>query len=221
MHEKKLKNIAYTIEKKFHIRVQYTAKMGLAIDEIIKEEAKADLIIMGMRGAGPIREALFGSITTDMMRKTHKPLLIIPQNAEYHGFKHIVFACDFDSKTDLQTLDYLKELVTLFHSKLFVVNVIKRNELLPLHRASTGAKLERKLNDIEHSYSFLENDDLIKEVNDFAHIHDADLITIIPHKHNIIERLFIKTYSKKMAFHTDLPLLALPDPHDKVELHAF
>lgn len=220
LHEKKLKSKAHELEKKHHIRVKHLAKMGFAVDEIIKEEENADLIVMGMRGAGAFSETVFGSISTDTMRKTHKPILVIPQNAEYQGLKHVVFACDYDSKTNLTTLDYLKDLVSSFRSKIYVVNVIKKEEVLSFEKAVTGIKLENKLNDVEHSYSFLENNDLVKEVNDFAHNHNADMIAIIPHRHNLVERLFNKSNSKKMAFHTDLPLLALPDNHKTIPVYA-
>ena len=58
------------------------------------------------------------------------------------------------------------------------------------------------------------------KINDFAHKHDADLIAIIPHRHNLIERLFHRSNSKKIAFHTDLPLLALPEMHKSVPLYT-
>jgi len=220
IHERKLRSKAHELEKKYHIRVRYQATMGFAVDEIVSREEDTDLIVMGMRGAGIIGEALFGSISTDTMRKAHVPILVIPQNAHYQGLKQVVFACDYDSKTNLKTLDYLKELVKAFQSKIYVVNVVKKEEVLSLDKAVIGVKLENKLNDVEHSYSFLENNDFVQEVNDFAHNHRADMIAIIPHRHNLIERLFHKSNSKRMAFHTDLPLLALPDNHKETPVYA-
>lgn len=220
LSDNSLKEKVSELHKKTGITAKYESRLGFAVDEILEQEEQYDLIVMGMRGAGPISEAFFGSISTDTLRKTKKPVIIIPEKAQYKDPKNIVFACDYDANTNIKSLEYLKEVASKFKSEISIVNVVQDSSILSPEEATAGLKLEHALSDIKHSYFFPENDNLVEGINDFAHVHDADLIAIIPHRHNLIERLFRRSTSKKIAFHTDLPLLALPDIHKSVPLYT-
>ena len=77
-------------------------------------------------------------------------------------------------------------------------------------------RLENKLAETNHIYYFSENEDLITGINDFVKERKADMIVTIPHRHSLLERLFHESNSKKIAFHTAIPLLTLPDNHKSV-----
>ena len=76
--ENLLKKTAANLQKIAPIEIKCKAMMGAAIDEILAEERKASFIVMGMKGAGKLSELLIGSITTGVLKKTKKPLLVIP-----------------------------------------------------------------------------------------------------------------------------------------------
>jgi nucleotide-binding universal stress UspA family protein len=70
--------------------VQAHLKMGGAAGEIVNlaEEIRAGLIIVGSRGRGGIRRALMGSISDDVVRHAHCPVLVVreeKQKAEKRG----------------------------------------------------------------------------------------------------------------------------------------
>lgn len=208
------------LEKKTGIIVKHQLEMGFAVTEILALENKFDLIVMGMKGANGLSEVFFGSISTDVMKKTKKPLLLIPENAKYSGLKNIVFACDFDISTAIKTIHPLKELVEIFDSKLLILNVTHKNQVPSFNESISGLRLENSLGSINHSYHFPENENLTEEINHFSAIHEANLITIVPHRHTIIDRLFHESTSKRLAFQTDIPLLALPDMHKSIPVYA-
>src|SRR4051812_4275002 len=76
-----LKKEALRLKEKTGIEITTISRLGLAVDEILDEEGKADLIIMGMHGVGIVSEALLGSITTSVIKKAKKPVLIVPDKA--------------------------------------------------------------------------------------------------------------------------------------------
>jgi nucleotide-binding universal stress UspA family protein len=204
------------------LNIECETKLGFAVDEIngLVKKKKIDLVVMGVRGAGYLSEKLIGSITTATLREAKIPVLVIPEKVKYKDPKNIVFACDYEANTNMKSLDPLKEIAKTFEGNISIVNVIKDKNLISVDEAVTGVKLDHKLNDVNHSYFFPENDNLVEGINDFAHRNEADMIAIIPHRHNLIERLFQRSTSKKIAFHTDLPLLALPDAYKTVPLYA-
>ncbi len=211
-----LKRHVAQLKVKTGVEVNYKAKMGMAVDEILEEEKNAKFIVMGMRGAGKLSELLIGSITTATLSKATTPVLVIPEDAVYQSLEKIVFACDYDPETDTRTLDALKALTKTFNSKIFVVNVKKKSDTLPEAEILVGEKIEKKLHGIEHVFYFPENKDLVEGINEFVENKNADMVAVIPHRYNAIERLFHKSISKKMAFHTRVPLLVLPDNQQAV-----
>lgn len=198
--------------------VDCLAKMGLIVDEIIEEGCSADFIIMGMQSAGAITEVLLGSTTTATLRRSTVPVLVIPENAKYKAPGNIVFACDYDPNTNLRSLDALKVLIRTFGSKIFIVNIKLQHDRPTLKEAVAGIKVEGKLNDVEHTYFFPEKEDLVDGINEFVEEQEADMVAIVPHHYNVIERLFHSSVSKKIAFHTRVPLLALPDNKETDEM---
>ena len=218
-NEAQLKKEAAHLKKIAGVEVNYKAKMGFAVDEILEEEKNGTLIVMGMEGASKLSEALMGSITTSTLRKTQAPVLVIPENVKYKKPEKIVFACDYDPRTDVHTLDALKALMKTFASKVYVVNVKNKKESVTVDEAIAGVNLENKLCDVQHVYYFPEKKDLVEGINEFVEDKKADLVAIIPHRYNLMESLFHKSISKKMAFHTHVPMLALPDNHKSIDAY--
>jgi len=52
--------------------------------------------------------------------------------------------------------------------------------------------------------------DIRSALNGFIEKHNADMLVMMPHKHEWLERLFRKSETKDMIFHTHIPLLVLP-----------
>jgi len=215
-NEKELKKLASHLKGNTKVEITYKAVMGMAVEEISEEEKTANLIVMGMKGAGKLSEIVLGSIATATLRKAKIPTLIIPAHTKFRVPKRIVFACDYSAKTDYNTIEPLKELVQKFDSKLFVLNVKSNKETISADEAGAGLRLENKLNETNHIYHCSENENLIDGINEFVKDKKAEMIVTIPHRHNLLERLFHKSISKEIAFHTHVPLLTLPDNHQSM-----
>jgi nucleotide-binding universal stress UspA family protein len=213
-NEKLLKKEAARLKKKTNVEIKYKAKMGLAVDEIREEEKKVDFIVMGMTGAGKLSEFLLGSITTATLKKVKTPVIVIPEKVNYKSPEKIALATDY-ALINIDTLDILKELAKTFGSKIYVVNVKEQKEEVSVKGVNAETKWEAQLSGTEHFYFFPEHDDLVEGVNEFVKTEKADMVAVIPHRYNLIEGLFHKSFSKKMAFHTQVPLLILPDNHKK------
>ena len=60
--------------------VTVTAAHGLPADELIKASEGADMIIVGRRGAGGFARLLMGSVSDQVARYAHCPVLLIPSD---------------------------------------------------------------------------------------------------------------------------------------------
>jgi nucleotide-binding universal stress UspA family protein len=60
--------------------VTVTAAHGLPADELIKASQGADMIVVGRRGAGGFARLLMGSVSDQVARYAHCPVLLIPSD---------------------------------------------------------------------------------------------------------------------------------------------
>lgn len=210
-----LKKIMNEMQRKNNnsLEIECICKMGFAVDEICElvKSKSIDLVIMGIHGANQLSELLLGSTTTALINKGACPVLVINPFVKFKSIQNIVFACDYREISNKSILKSLKEFVELFKSNVYVYNVIhEREETVPLMaKAVSGILLEHSLEGINHSFHFGEPGDVVDSINLFAEKKNVDMIVMIPHKHTLLKSILLEGNTKKMAFHTRVPLLAL------------
>ncbi|HUX88979.1 MAG TPA: universal stress protein [Chloroflexota bacterium] len=66
-------------------RVGWEMRAGRPSDEIIRmaETTGTDLIVMATHGLGGLRRWAFGSVTDDVVHRSHIPVLVIPANSQF------------------------------------------------------------------------------------------------------------------------------------------
>ena len=193
------------------IKVESIAHEGFATDAILNvaKEKNADLIVMGITGAGKIAQAVIGSVSTAVMKKANIPVLIIPAKATFSEAKKIVYACDYEKIENHSALEPMWELAHIFGSEIMVFNV-KDSRVQPTTKeAIEGIKLDHWLGRVKHSYWFSENRDIAEAINDFAKKNKAVMVAMVARKHSFPENLIHKSITKQMAFNTQMPLLSI------------
>jgi len=209
-HLSKLKNIKKSLLHKFNneINIECETKLGFAIEEINNtiQEKKIDLVVIGMHGGGYLSEKLIGSITTALLRKANCPVLTINENIEFKAIKKIVLACDYEKIISTSILEPLKEFIKLFKSHVYILNITQES---PSNRIISGEPFKHALDNFKHSFHFSKNESIVDGINEFVEENKVELIVMLPHKHTFFETIFHERNTKRMAFHTHLPLLAL------------
>lgn len=183
---------------------------GLAVDVILdkSKELNIDLIIMGTRGASGIAKVLLGSNTATVVSKAECPVLAIPKEASFKPFKEIALATDYE-KTDQSIFETLIYLANAFEAKVHIVNVNEDISKVSVEEATTGMKLHKTFNQIEHSYYMINDEEVEEGLEEYIEEKKIDLLVMIPKKHTIFERLFRKSHTKEMVYQTKIPLLTL------------
>jgi nucleotide-binding universal stress UspA family protein len=90
------------------------------------------------------------------------------------------------------------------------LNVIKDLTEKPVNEKAKNT-IKQKLEGINYLFHFLENEDQVYGINEFAIEIHANMIVILPHKHTLWDSVFHESNTKKLAFHTTIPILALPN----------
>jgi nucleotide-binding universal stress UspA family protein len=181
--------------------------------DAIKEAArrwKADLIVMGMKKEHKDVRRLFGSTVTALIGKTTVPLLVIPEEARFTPVKSIALATDTDIAEDANShiADVLCEIGQQFRSKLYVVRIEKN---APVDGFQRPNRLHNKVSSLWPEYLYPYGADILKSLQGFTEKNDITILAMIPHQHTLLEKWFLPSQTRAMAFATHIPLLVLPE----------
>lgn len=212
-HKQRLEEEVELLKKGTDVIIEHQSISGFTVDEIagIEEKEKPDLIVMGLSPSGRISEFVFGSTTTDVVKNAQTPVIIVPEASHFKEIKKIAFASDLKMECEMKIHEPLKDMIDTFNSHIAILNVVKeQSDKIGKDDGVSGRRIEKYFENREHVYHFLENNDIIEGISEFIVSQHVDMVTMIPQKHNLIERLFKESNTKKMAFHVDIPLLTLP-----------
>lgn len=207
-----MKTLKLRIAAKFpKLDVNIRSTAGFAVDEISEYASthKSDLIVVGITGAGKFSERLFGSTSTSLVKNTSCPVMIVPKECTFRKPTTIGFACDLKGDIHPSELELLKELTAHFNATLEVFNVLKPEEVGNFEKATHGVQLENILNDTPHNLHFPESEDIEAGIEHFIEEHKIDLLALVKRKHSFFENFLHESNTKKLAFHSHIPLLVI------------
>ena len=209
---KKLEEKVFKQDSEKIISFHANVRAGMAVDQILDfaKEKKIDMIVMGMHGAGKLRETLIGSNTTSVMKKATCPVIVFPEKAKFKQIKKIVYACDYEKINNHFVLEPLWKLAHDCGAEIMIFNVKDSRVHPPSSKEMIeGIRLEHWLGRVKHSYWFAESSDIVEAINDFVKKNQAVMIAMLGHKYPFPGNLIHKSTTKNIAFHTDTPILSL------------
>jgi nucleotide-binding universal stress UspA family protein len=195
------------------IKISYTLDRGSPEDVILRFSESWDpgVIVMGTKGTGKGLVDYLGSITRKIIKKTKKPVLIVPQKHIFKGIDYIgriLYATDFD-ESDFKAMRILMTLLRPFDVRLYCAHITTGKE-----SAFDQVKMERlkehfkaEYNDYHLHCDLIERDNLMQGLEDYIEEKEIDLMALTTHKRGVIDRLFNPSIARQMLFHTNIPLL--------------
>jgi nucleotide-binding universal stress UspA family protein len=179
--------------------------------ESICEFAKADLVVMGITGKDALTRLLIGSNTIQAIHHLHCPVLIVPKGCTFLPFQKVGFAVDYTKPASAEAIGIVNSIVTTFKASLDVINVDWENRHFSVAAQDQQDLLHKQLSATNTSFHNLENEHIATAIHDFARSEKINLLVAMPKKHNLIEKLFTRSQSKELLYHTDMPVLCIPE----------
>lgn len=207
-----LEKLATEIKAKHgeNLQIETVCESGFAVDEIqiFQEANEIDLIVMGMKNVGQFTEKVIGSLTTTLMYKSFCPILSIPENYSFKPYKNIVLASEFTDNYTSFTYFMLINLLKSFSADLHLLNVAKN-----IHEMVDASRLEHKFENtfenLNYTAHYIKKEDVAEGINHFITSRAMDLVVMIPKKHTFWENILQEPQTKKIAFHANIPMMAL------------
>jgi nucleotide-binding universal stress UspA family protein len=190
----------------------FAEEEGSFIDSLerLARHKEADMIIMGITGATPLEQVFIGSNTLSMVSRNICPVMIVPPHATFTGIKNIAFTSDFKDVAESTPVKSLQAVLKLFNPFVHVVNVDADHyvELTDEYKREKE-KLDAMLSGYNREYYFIRQYDFIDAINQFVTDHNIDLLLTVPKKHSFLSGLFRSSHTKKLAYHSHVPLIAV------------
>lgn len=218
---KKMKSL-YEKAKHENLECEVFLRQDAAVDLIMEvaQDKNPEFIIIGTTGASGLEDIIMGNITATVISKAKCPVIAVPEKASFKHVKHITYATDY-LISDLNALKKLVEIAKLFKATITVVHV--SNEVLTHENEEEfmnkfKAKVKKKIKYENIAYKLIYGRNFINTLEEYIHHESSDLLAMSTHHQSIYDKVFGKSNTKKMSYHSTIPLLAF---HHKKESVIF
>jgi len=192
-----------------HVRIEEISGEG-SLREVIRELTESPeviLVVMGGRKGSSLDHMLSGSDTASVIRKSSKPVLVVPAAIDFTIPQKVIFACDF-SDTDIPAISYLDELSLPLGFELDVVHIGSHDK----SQSAIGAEisLRKFLDHRQLNYSQEPAANVRDGLLQYCHREKAGLLAMAHGMHSFIDRLFNHSETQAVLSFQQLAVLAFP-----------
>ena len=179
-----------------------------------------DLVVMGTAGANGLKEKLWGSKTAGIIGKSPVPVIAVPLEYKWKRPQKILLATNHFEK-DPALLDFVFELADFFQAQVHVtvftndvndeaITFMEHARKIPEYEAMLKAHYKNQTIIVAHLFGHHFEETL----QEYIRQHEIDIVTLLTHKISFTDRIFHPSITKRMSYHTKIPLLAIPVKND-------
>ena len=190
-----------------HVKISHVLILGNLIEEIhkITNHEYIDFIVMGTKGATGLKETFLGTVAIKVMNDVKAVVLAIPEHCKYKQIKNLLFITEYQAD-DTQSFLKVKALAKVFQAHIDCLRVKPQNREDENNNMRNWEELIDNLNIKLHSVTGNDAEGIILN---FIDSHKINMIAMHVHHKNFFEKLFEISLSKKLAFHINIPILAI------------
>lgn len=209
----KLEELCDELKKTYNnIECDYVIRIGEISSKIIVTAAhndKADFIVMGAQGGGLIKKIFLGNITTSVIEDSQVPVLVIPEDISFLPPKKIVYASDFQV-SDINAINQLSAIASAFDAEIIIVHIDENSGAVEseLSKSEAFSQLVNKaIIYPKISCRIFKNENAEHGIEQFIDTVKADMVALSARDRNPLQKLFSKSITKEMSFHSKIPLV--------------
>lgn len=189
------------------VKISHVLILGNLIEEIqkITKHENIDFIVMGTKGATGLKETFLGTVATKVMNDVKAVVLAIPERCKYQPIKNLLYITEYNS-TDIESFMRVMALAKVFQAHIDCLHVEPLQHKNKKNDMEDWNELIKNHNIALHSIS---GDDIEGIILNFIDLYKINMIAMRVYHKNFFEKLFEISLSKKLAFHVNVPILAI------------
>jgi nucleotide-binding universal stress UspA family protein len=190
---------------------------GPTEDVLLKfcKDGNMDLVVMGKQGTAGLERVFMGSVTANLIAKSPVPVLAIPEHYELKEPYSMVLATRGFERSKFLT-DPVFELAALFDLSAQVLVFADQNQV-EAGILRSAAQLEDYVAWLKQQYPLAsisgylaEGDDFETSLQEYCNQNEVGILCMLTYHRSFWDSLFNPSLTRKMAYHTKIPLLAVP-----------
>ena len=197
----KLNKAAKELGSEFKIEIETLSKFGLGADVIVQESNENDVLItiMGTHGASGIFDALLGSVSNAVVKRSEVPVIVLPKGSVYSTIKKVAFAYDYKEKITHE-LEFVHELNPSKDVKIDIISV-EPDRVEGTFEEEVVADKDGVKEVSLWAYNVQDG------INYYAEKENVNMIGLKRHQRSFIENLFHKSTTKELLNNSSIPMI--------------
>lgn len=190
-----------TLEKHYAVNIQTESRLGDVVDELqdVCRDVNPLLIVVGKHGASGVQQILFGSTSLSIIRHTTYPVIVVP--GRFHNYHTQNAALAIDASVENLCIQKIKGLVDELKIQSHIIHV--------KHEKSASLQINKLVSELKSQYTTIYSHEFVTGIESYIQENNIDLLIILPHKHNLVERLFFRTHTKELLKKISVPVMCI------------
>jgi nucleotide-binding universal stress UspA family protein len=181
-------------------------ELATVLERLHRSDLPPDVVVMGTQGATGLKRILLGSNTAAVIQRSEVPVIAVPEECTYKAPQRIVLADD-GGLVERSTVSILLDIARWSKAEVKIVHVVPEGPASEDDLSASGYDL--LLGAIPHSYHSISGDNVMVALHDLADQSDSDLVVVLHRKRGLLEQLFHRSVSARLAMHTHIPMMVL------------
>jgi len=191
-----------------------TTSIANTLEESVKDfviQNDIDMVIMGTQGATGAKEVFLGSNTVKVINTLKNvPILTMPEGFNFQRLNTILFATDFAVPYKKNELAPILELSKLWNAAIEIIHVAIEFNLNDNQEANKEI-LKDRLSGLDFHFQNIPFEvNISKSIDMYVENKDSSILGLIRHHHSFWEKVIGEAVVKKIAFHSNIPVVFLP-----------
>jgi len=194
------------------LKIDTVVQQGDIIKGIIDscENQNTFAVVMGRSNRGSLERMLVGDTNIPVMQKLEYPLVTVPSGVHFKGLRNIGLACDFRHIIEALPVIEIKKILKKTDASLHVLHVSNGNNgIHGSKKIEASGWFQELMSDLNPHYHFIKGTDTEAEIIEFSDRLDLDLLIVIPKKHDLMEKIFRHSHSKRLVLQAHVPVMAI------------
>lgn len=153
-------------------------------------------VVVGKHGASGLERALFGSTSLSIIRHIHFPVIAVPDFSTEKDIKNVALAVDSGEKLPASKI---KSTIEALQAKLHVIHVQQRK----------AESVSIAVDQLNTPCRTILDEQFVHGIQSYIENNNIDLLLIVPHKHNLVERMFLKTHTPELLREISIPIMSI------------
>ena len=165
-----------------------------------------DYVVMGTICASGLSRVFLGSNAASCIDKLKVPVIAVPANAQFRGMDKIIFASALHNE-ELPALEKLNVLLEHFGSEVTIAHTFSGADKESMEFSVFQELADAKLFNCK-TYFRQFSGEVVDGIEQAIRLQKTDALVMVTHHRGFFKRLFDSSLTKKMVYHTDVPLIA-------------